>query len=187
MSASLFILLLATVLCLFAGLIRAFDSLASTTINENDLSQRIDELLPQTQCGKCLYDGCQPYARAIAQGKADINRCPPGGDESIEQIAALLGRDSLPLHTETAAIEQPLLALIDEELCIGCVKCIQACPVDAILGAAKQMHTVIEASCTGCELCVAPCPVDCISMTAVNVEIKKWVWTKPTGLLEIRP
>jgi electron transport complex protein RnfB len=187
MATSLIIFLLATVFCLFAGLIRSFDSLDSTVINENDLTHRINALLPQTQCGKCQYDGCQPYARAIARGKADINRCPPGGDESIEHIAALLGRDSLPLHTETVAEKQSMLALIDEELCIGCVKCIQACPVDAILGAAKQIHTVIERSCTGCELCIAPCPVDCISMTEVNVEIKKWVWTKPPGLHELSP
>ncbi|WP_275288436.1 electron transport complex subunit RsxB [Halomonas elongata] len=124
------------------------------------LIEAIDAALPQTQCGKCGHDGCRPYAEAIAEGEP-INRCPPGGDETVERLAELTGRSSLPLEQPA---QSPLVARIREDECIGCTKCIQACPVDAILGAAKQMHTVIESECTGCELCVAPCPVDCIDL-----------------------
>lgn len=120
----------------------------------------IDSLLPQTQCGKCGQPGCRPYARAIIEGEA-INRCPPGGERTVRALAALLDRPVIPLEAEA---ETPKAAVIREAECIGCTKCIQACPVDAILGAAQQMHTVIEAECTGCELCVAPCPVDCIDI-----------------------
>ncbi|MFC0267577.1 RnfABCDGE type electron transport complex subunit B [Kushneria aurantia] len=120
----------------------------------------IDRLLPQTQCGKCGHPGCRPYAEAIVAGEA-INRCPPGGESTVAALAALTGQPALPLEVEA---ESPKAALIREAECIGCTKCLQACPVDAILGAAKQMHTVIEAECTGCELCVAPCPVDCIDI-----------------------
>lgn len=122
----------------------------------------IDRLLPQTQCGKCGHPGCRPYAEAMAEGEA-INRCPPGGETTIHALASLLRRPAIPLELEA---ETPKAAVIREAECIGCTKCIKACPVDAILGAAKQMHTVIEAECTGCELCVAPCPVDCIDIIA---------------------
>src|SRR5574340_1243496 len=125
---------------------------------------RIDALLPQTQCRRCGYADCRAYAEAIATGEADINRCPPGGAETIEALAALTGRPAQPLEAEVGKFMPGTVAFIDEALCIGCTKCIQACPVDAIVGAPKQMHTVIEALCTGCELCVAPCPVDCIYM-----------------------
>ncbi|MDX3907258.1 MAG: electron transport complex subunit RsxB [Pigmentiphaga sp.] len=132
-----------------------------------DLVDLVDAKLPQTQCTKCGYDGCRPYARAIVQGEAEINRCPPGGDSGIAQLAALLGRPVLALD-ETRGRHLPLhVARIDEEHCIGCTLCIQACPVDAIVGANKAMHTVLPGLCTGCELCVAPCPVDCISMAPV--------------------
>jgi len=126
------------------------------------LIQRIDALLPQTQCGKCGHPGCKPYAEGIAQGEA-INKCPPGGYETIAGLAQLL---SLPLlELDTTRGEAPAqVAYIREAECIGCTKCIQACPVDAIVGAAKFMHTVIIDECTGCDLCVAPCPVDCIEM-----------------------
>ncbi|SEM18759.1 RnfABCDGE type electron transport complex subunit B [Halomonas caseinilytica] len=124
------------------------------------LIEAIDATLPQTQCGKCGHDGCRPYAEAIAEGEP-INRCPPGGDETVVRLAELTGRSALPLEQPA---QSPLVARIREDECIGCTKCIQACPVDAILGAAKQMHTVIESECTGCELCVAPCPVDCIDL-----------------------
>ena len=120
----------------------------------------IDALLPQTQCGKCGFDGCLPYAEAIAEGEP-INRCPPGGEATLERLAALTGQPVQPL-SEPAQL--PLVAVIREDECIGCTKCLQACPVDAILGAAKRMHTVITDECTGCELCVAPCPVDCIDL-----------------------
>jgi electron transport complex protein RnfB len=128
------------------------------------LALRIDALLPQTQCTRCGYPACLDYAQAIARAEADINQCPPGGAAGIDALARLLDRAPIPLNPANG-IEQPrTVALIDEEVCIGCTKCIQACPVDAILGAAKLMHTVIVEECTGCELCIAPCPVDCIAM-----------------------
>lgn len=129
------------------------------------LIDQIDAVLPQTQCGKCGYSGCRPYAEAIAKGQADINQCPPGGQDGILKIAELLDVPPKPL---SAAHGFPLpykaVAIIDERLCIGCTFCLKACPVDAIAGAAKQMHTVIAAECTGCELCIAPCPMDCIRL-----------------------
>jgi electron transport complex protein RnfB len=124
----------------------------------------IDALLPQTQCTRCGYSGCRPYARAIAAGEAPINQCPPGGAATIEALAALLDRPLLPLNPANGAEGPTLIAQIDEEACIGCAKCLPPCPVDAIIGAHRQMHTVVLALCTGCELCVAPCPVDCITM-----------------------
>jgi electron transport complex protein RnfB len=124
----------------------------------------IDALLPQTQCTRCGYTGCKPYAEAIASNSAEINQCPPGGGSTIAALATLLHRDALPLNP-TNGVEGPtLVAQIDESVCIGCTKCLPPCPVDAILGARKQMHTVISELCTGCELCIAPCPVDCIKM-----------------------
>lgn len=130
----------------------------------NPLVAQIHSVLPQTQCTKCGYDGCLPYATAIAEGEA-INRCPPGGEAGIAALAALLSRPTLPLNTEECGEHVPLqLARIEERHCIGCTLCIKACPVDAIVGANKYMHTIMASRCTGCELCVAPCPVDCISM-----------------------
>jgi len=132
------------------------------------LAEQIDALLPQTQCTRCGYQGCRPYAEAIAQGAADINQCPPGGAAGIVKLADLLATRPKPLNPANG-VEKPLeAAVIDEERCIGCTLCIQACPVDAILGAPKQMHTVLESWCTGCELCIAPCPVDCITMQPVT-------------------
>ena len=125
---------------------------------------RIDAALPQTQCGRCGYAGCRPYAEAIARGAAPINRCPPGGVEGVRTLARITGQPVLPLAAECGSETPPQAAVIDEGACIGCTKCIQACPVDAIVGASRLMHTVIADLCTGCELCVAPCPVDCISM-----------------------
>ena len=127
------------------------------------LVDKIDAILPQTQCGKCGYPGCKPYAVAIANREADINRCPPGGEEGIRELADLLGIEFKPFDKDVI-IRPPSAAFIDENICIGCTLCLQACPVDAISGAPKQMHTIIATLCTGCELCVAPCPVDCISM-----------------------
>ena len=133
------------------------------------LIDQINALLPQTQCGQCSFHGCRPYAEAIAAGVADINQCPPGGDEGIRDLADLLGVPAKPLNTEFGLHKLASVAFIIEEDCIGCVKCIAACPVDAILGAAKFMHTVIVSECTGCELCIAPCPVDCIIMQPAPV------------------
>jgi len=147
----------------------------------------IDALLPQTQCRQCGYPGCRPYAAAIRAGQADINQCPPGGEAGIRALADLLGRDFKPLNAEHGVHKEKMVAVIDENLCIGCTLCIQACPVDAILGAAKHMHTVIEQECTGCELCVEPCPVDCIHMVPVKQDIATWKWPSPDERLEITP
>jgi electron transport complex protein RnfB len=126
----------------------------------------IDALLPQTQCTRCGYTGCKPYAEAIASGEAEINQCPPGGGTTIRALATLLQRKALPLNPANGVEGPILVALIDESVCIGCTKCLPPCPVDAIVGARKQMHTVVAELCTGCELCIAPCPVDCITMVA---------------------
>ena len=131
---------------------------------QQQLITQIDAILPQTQCGQCSYAGCKPYAVAIAEHAADINQCPPGGEAGIHALATLLKVPYKPLNPVHGEYKPKALAQIDEAVCIGCTLCIQACPVDAILGASKQMHTVISSECTGCELCVAPCPVDCIVM-----------------------
>lgn len=136
----------------------------------NTLSDQINDLLPQTQCGQCSFKGCRPYAEAMAEGRADINQCPPGGDEGIAALAAFLGVAPKPLNPAFGVHKPKQVAFIIEQDCIGCVKCIAACPVDAIVGAAKFMHTVIASECTGCELCLAPCPVDCIIMQPVVTE-----------------
>jgi electron transport complex protein RnfB len=132
------------------------------------LADQIDALLPQTQCTKCGYPACRPYAEAIARGEAEINQCPPGGAEGITKLAALLGRDMLPLNPANGEERERMAALIDESLCIGCTLCIQACPVDAIVGAPKLMHTVLLQHCTGCDLCIPPCPMDCIAMVELR-------------------
>lgn len=136
----------------------------------NDLLvKKIDALLPQTQCGECGYPGCLPYAQALAQGGEPINKCPPGGVAVVEALGALLNQDPSPF-IEKARLDTrpPSLAKIREAECIGCTKCIKACPVDAIIGSAKLMHAVITHECTGCGLCVAPCPVDCIEMVTLE-------------------
>ncbi len=134
------------------------------------LADRIDALLPQTQCGQCGYHGCRPYAEAIARGAAPINLCPPGGAPGIAKLAQLLDVPALPLNPANGVEHPRLLAHIIAADCIGCTKCIQACPVDAIIGAAKLMHTVVDDDCTGCELCVAACPVDCIVLLPMPAE-----------------
>jgi len=143
---------------------------------KNISAQQIDAILPQTQCGLCGYGGCMPYAEALVNQDVEINLCPPGGVKGLQAIAALLEKDFLHFVDDMRKKEKPqLLAVIREAECIGCTKCIQACPVDAILGSAKQMHSVIATECTGCELCIAPCPVDCIDLVMVNdnVDIEK--------------
>jgi electron transport complex protein RnfB len=139
-------------------------------VKNTPLVDSIDAILPQTQCGKCGYPGCRPYAEAIANKEADINRCPPGGEEGIRELADLLGIEFQPFGQDVV-LKPPAVAFIDENICIGCTLCLQACPVDAISGAPKQMHTIIAPLCTGCELCVAPCPVDCISMLPLPQKI----------------
>jgi electron transport complex protein RnfB len=156
-------------------------------VESDPLVEKIDALLPQTQCGQCSYAGCRPYAEAIAKGEADINQCPPGGETTIIALADLLGRDPKPLNEEHGVSKEKMVAVIDEEICIGCTLCIQACPVDAILGAAKHMHTIIESECTGCELCVPPCPVDCIDMVPIRHTVDNWKWEAPELRLEEQP
>lgn len=141
---------------------------------------RIDGLLPQTQCKRCGYDGCRPYAAAIAAGEADINRCPPGGEATMQRLATHTGRPPRPIDPECGPIKPPLVALIREDECIGCARCIQACPVDAIVGAAKLMHTVIADECTGCELCIPACPVDCIDLPTAAPGIGQVHWPPQT-------
>ncbi|MHA7679819.1 electron transport complex subunit RsxB [Cupriavidus sp. PET2-C1] len=143
------------------------------------LADRLEALLPQTQCTKCGFDGCRPYAEAMAAGEAACNRCPPGGEEGIRRLSALLGTPLQPLDPERGVEQARAVAVIDEALCIGCTLCIQACPVDAIVGAPKQMHTVLADWCTGCDLCVAPCPVDCIAMVPVTAQRTGWAaWSQ---------
>jgi electron transport complex protein RnfB len=140
-----------------------------TVAAEVDLIDRVDALLPQTQCRSCTFDGCRPYATAMVRGEADINQCPPGGHATAATLAALLGRSVKPVDAKFGDPFAPtLVAYIHEELCIGCARCLPPCPVDAIVGAARYTHTVITADCTGCKLCIAPCPVNCIEMRTVE-------------------
>ena len=143
------------------------------------LADLIEDVLPQTQCTKCGYPACRPYAEAIALGSAAINQCPPGGVEGVRRIAAISGHAVIPINPANGFERPRPVAFIDEQLCIGCTLCIQACPVDAIVGAAKQMHTILPSLCTGCDLCVAPCPVDCIVMFPVTGDATGWdAWTQ---------
>jgi len=143
------------------------------------LADQLEDLLPQTQCTKCGYPACRPYAEAMARGEAEINQCPPGGMEGVRRLAAATGRAVIPINPANGVERPRPVAFIDEALCIGCTLCIQACPVDAIMGAAKQMHTILPSLCTGCDLCVAPCPVDCIAMVPVTGELTGWdAWSQ---------
>ena len=154
-------------------------------VEGDPIVDQINALLPQTQCGQCSHPGCRPYAEAIANGE-DLNKCPPGGEATIEELANLLGREILPLDAEHGEEKEvKMIAYIREPECIGCTKCIQACPVDAILGAAKQMHTVIVDECTGCDLCVDPCPVDCIDMLPIETTVQNWSWERPKPAVEL--
>lgn len=150
-------------------------------VEADPIVDQIDNILPQTQCGQCGHPGCRPYAQAIANGEA-INKCPPGGQTTINNLAKLLDVPAPELDAEHGEeSDVPTVAFIREEECIGCTKCIQACPVDAIIGAAQQMHTVFAEECTGCDLCVEPCPVDCIDMLPVTTTADKWHWQLPAG------
>lgn len=152
-------------------------------VDGNPLVEKIDAILPQTQCGQCGYPGCRPYAEAMAKNEAEINQCPPGGEAGIRQLAELLGAGFKPLNAEHGHTKPKSLAVIDEQTCIGCTLCIQACPVDAIMGASKQMHTVIYELCTGCELCIAPCPVDCIRMETPQSGLHDYRWRYPVTIM----
>jgi electron transport complex protein RnfB len=145
-------------------------------VEGNPVIDRINAILPQTQCGQCGFPGCKPYAEAISTGKAEINLCPPGGSEGARKLAELLGREFVPPVEEAETEKKRVVAVIVEERCIGCTLCIQACPVDAIVGAARQMHTVVESLCTGCELCLKPCPVECIDLRALPETPETWRW-----------
>ncbi|MRI31985.1 electron transport complex subunit RsxB [Endozoicomonas sp. OPT23] len=166
------------VLALVFGAILGFASVRFK-VEGNPIVDQVNELLPQTQCGQCGFPGCRPYAEAIANGES-INKCPPGGQTTINSLADLLDVEPEPLDAENGVEKPPMVAVIREDECIGCTKCIQACPVDAILGAAKQMHTVMADECTGCDLCVEPCPVDCIDMKAIEVTTRTWSWELPS-------
>lgn len=174
-------MLLVCLLFAFFGIILGYSSIRFK-VEGDPVADQIEALLPQTQCGQCGFAGCRPYAEAIAAGKAGINQCPPGGQDGVDALADLLGVDSTPLSEEHGEEKLPALAVIIEEDCIGCTKCIQACPVDAILGAAKHVHTVIASECTGCELCVEPCPVDCIIMQPIAATVNTWKWPQPKGI-----
>ncbi|PKM04749.1 MAG: electron transport complex subunit RsxB [Gammaproteobacteria bacterium HGW-Gammaproteobacteria-6] len=147
-------------------------------VEGDPIVDQINALLPQTQCGQCGHPGCKPYAEGIANGEP-INKCPPGGESTIHALADLLDIEAPPLDAEHGEEKPKMVAYIREAECIGCTKCIQACPVDAILGAAKQMHTVIIDECTGCDLCVEPCPVDCIDMLPLPTTAQNWKWEFP--------
>ena len=152
----------------------------------DDMTEKINSILPQTQCGKCDFSGCKPYANAIVEGKADINQCPPGGKTGILKIAHLLKVEYKPLNESHGVSKPREIAIIEEDKCIGCTLCILACPVDAILGASKIMHTVISEECTGCELCIEPCPVDCIKMETPDSEDSESIKDKRSSIARSR-
>ena len=176
MSHILLVIALFALLALLFGLLLGYAAVRFR-VEADPIVEKLDALLPQTQCGQCGYPGCRPYAEAIANGDV-INKCVPGGEPTIKRIAELMGVE-VPVD---GPIEPPIkkVAFIHEDLCIGCTKCIQACPVDAIVGAAKMMHTVIKSECTGCDLCVDPCPTDCIEMIELPTTPDSWNWDLET-------
>lgn len=170
----IYALIALTILTAIFGAILGYASIRFR-VQADPLVDQIDAILPQTQCGQCGYPGCKPYAEAIANGD-DINKCPPGGEATIKQLADLMGVEPKSLNEAHGEEDEKKVAFIREDECIGCTKCIQACPVDAIIGASKVMHTVIVDECTGCDLCVEPCPVDCIDMIPVEKQLNDWKW-----------
>ncbi|CAD5109210.1 electron transport complex subunit RsxB [Zestomonas carbonaria] len=180
MSLVLSAVLALLVLCLLCGALLGYAAVRFR-VEGNPIAEQVNALLPQTQCGQCGYPGCKPYSEAIAAGDR-INKCPPGGEATIQALAELLDLEPEPLDAEGGE-KPPMVAYIREAECIGCTKCIQACPVDAIVGAARLMHTVIASECTGCDLCVEPCPVDCIEMRVIGAEPRTWKWQRPARLI----
>lgn len=174
MSIVTFSLLVLAILALAFGAILGYASV-KYKVEADPLVDQIDAKLPQTQCGQCGYPGCRPYAEAIANGD-EINKCPPGGEATIKELADLMGVEAKSLDAAHGEEDVKKVAYIREDECIGCTKCIQACPVDAILGASKAMHTVMKEECTGCDLCVEPCPVDCIDMVPIEQTTANWKW-----------
>lgn len=169
-----FVILVLTLLAVAFGVILGFAAV-HFRVEADPIVDQLDALLPQTQCGQCGYPGCKPYAEALAGGDA-INKCVPGGEPTMRKIAELMGVEPQPLGGEESANPVRKVAFIHEDQCIGCTKCIQACPVDAIIGATKAMHTILQDECTGCDLCVAPCPTDCIEMVPVPTTVDNWKW-----------
>ncbi len=164
-----------TLLALLFGMLLGYAS-RRFAAKEDPVVDQVDELLPQSQCGQCGYPGCRPYAEAVANNGEQINRCVPGGEPVMQKIATLLNVEPQPLDGEAAAEPVRMLAVIDEPNCIGCTKCIQACPVDAIVGATRAMHTVMSDLCTGCNLCVDPCPTQCIELRPAATTTDNWKW-----------
>jgi Na+-translocating ferredoxin:NAD+ oxidoreductase subunit B len=158
------------------GLLLGYSAVPARSESER-LAERVEGLLPQTQCGQCGYPGCRPYAEAMAKEEAEINRCPPGGKAVVRALARLLGKEPIPI--EQGAGKPKAVAVIDEADCVGCTLCLRACPVDAIIGAAKQLHGILASECTGCELCLTACPMDCIQMISAGVEAASWSWPSP--------
>ncbi len=165
-------------LALAFGLLLGYSSIRFH-VEGDPIVEKIETLLPQTQCGQCGFPGCRAYAEALARDEAEINACPPGGETTMIALADLLGKDPVPLEGAAAEEKPKAVAVIRENECIGCTLCIQACPVDAILGSAKHMHTVIRSECTGCGLCLPPCPVECIDMVPLEVNTGNWKWPFP--------
>ncbi|WP_295581073.1 electron transport complex subunit RsxB [uncultured Lamprocystis sp.] len=168
-----------TTLAAVLGLLLGYSAIRFR-VEGDPIADQVDALLAQSQCGQCGYPGCRPYAEAVAKGDAAINKCIPGGEATARALADLLGREPEPLEAEA---QTPKVALIDDQACIGCTLCVQSCPVDAIVGAPKQLHGVLTAECTACGLCLSPCPVACIRMVPVGSDIAHWRWPAPTERL----
>ncbi len=173
-----------SLLALAFGLLLGFSAIRFR-VEGDPIVEKIETELPQTQCGQCGFPGCRPYAEALARDEIAINLCPPGGESTMLALADLLGREPEAMDATTIEDGEKSLAVIREKECIGCTLCIQACPVDAILGAAKQMHTVIADECTGCALCLPPCPVECIDMVPITDTLDNWNWPFPQGSSEL--